>query len=300
MRIKTARSNNLHYVGRGTRAPTVDDPYLLRGLAYCGLCESKLQMRAGTAPGSRYYYCHWSQPHAQRRSGGARTCSLPWIPAVAAEHTPMVILVHALLMPEEIVQGYATLVSGETYLEGLGVRLADVAREEKRLKDQEQSLLDKALSFGFSEDTVSAKHEELRSRLDWLAEQRLALERDLKRAEEKNQTVAWMRDSSLALFYYRKVLEKWWMESSTKSQQHRLLRALIDLDGGGKILVYPPPPGYIPDPILDLSLWGGRVECRFKFNPRRLIEALENLGVMGSGTDGAESDKHAGSGKVAE
>ncbi len=84
IRINAATNNNLHYLGRGDREGPVDDPYFLRGLAYCGLCRSKLQMRAGSAPGSRYYYCHWSVPCAQRRSGGTKSFNLPWIPSEAA------------------------------------------------------------------------------------------------------------------------------------------------------------------------------------------------------------------------
>ncbi|MEE8225139.1 MAG: hypothetical protein V3R42_05430 [candidate division NC10 bacterium] len=134
--------------------------------------------------------------------------------------------------------------------------------------------------------------------MECLAEQRSTLEAELKLAEEKTQTVAWMRDRSLALFHHRKDLEKWWMESCTKSERHRLLRALIDPDRGGRIFVFPPPPDHVPDPIL-FDFWGGRVKCRFKFDPDRLIEALEALGVMERSRAEQGGGKRGGSKKVA-
>ena len=283
-RINAARNNNLHYLGRGDREGPVDDPYLLRGLAYCGLCRSKLQMRAGSAPGSRYYYCHWSVPCAQRRSGGTKACALPWIPAEVAEWYPMSTLTHALLMPEEIVQRYAALLSGDGYLKDLRDRLGAVTREEKILKDQELLLLEKALSSGFSEEAIAEKAKDLRSRLSWLVEQRSTLESDLKRAEEKAQTVTWMQERSESLRWRRRDLREWWEETSTRFQRHRLLRTLIDPERGGRIYIDPPPGGYVPDPTLDLGLWGGKVRCQFKFDPHRLVEALEGMEVTGRST----------------
>jgi len=210
----------------------------------------------------------------------------------------MTILTHALLMPEEIVQRYAALVSGEHYLENLRVRIDELTWEGKRLADQERNLLEKAVRFGFSEERVREKVEEVRSRLAWLAEERSIVEADLKRAQEKSQTVTWMWDRCHSLFYHRKELREWWEEKATTSQRHRLLRALIDPDRGGRILVYPPPPDHVPDPVL-LDFWGGTVECQFKFDPNRLIETLETLGVMDSNANKSGNKKRGESKKVA-
>ena len=74
------------------------------------------------------------------------------------------------------------------------------------------------------------------------------------------------------------------------------MRALIDPDSGGKVLIYPPPVGYIPDPNLDPDGWGGRTELRFQFNPDRLLKCLEHMGVVrshvASANDVKEQHRH--------
>ncbi len=282
-RIRASRSNNFHYATPSRAA----EAYLLRGTAYCGLCRSKLMMRAGTAEGSRYYFCYWSQPHAQQahRGGTGKICPLPWIPAASAERSPVEILTHALLMPEEIVERYAKLVTGEAYAEQVRRRLAEVTREEKRVKDQERRLLDKGLRKLFSPEILQEKAAELVSRREWLAAQQQTLHAELADQEAKQYTLAWMGDQSRALFHHRKTLEAWWT-TATPGQRQRLMRALIDPDSGGRVLVYPPPVGYTADPNLNPDPWGGRVECRFTFDPARLLTCLESLGVV-HGHDGS-------------
>ncbi len=295
-RIAAARKNNLHYLSNGYRQGIADDPFLLRGLAYCGVCGSKLQMRSGTALGSRYYFCLWRQSHAQLRAGGTRTCTFPWIQAALVEDWPLTLLSHALMMPGEILERFADLLFGRDHLDQLRRHLGDIGREEKRVREQEHLLLEKALAQGFSQETVQTKVAELRSRLEWLAENRMKLDTELKDAESKADLIIRLREESRILSLSRRALSRWW-NSATKCQQQRLLRTLIDPDRGGGVFVYPPPPGYIPDPELDLNGWGGRVECRFKYNPSRLIEALESMGVVKGATGGKGGGDHGGSAK---
>jgi site-specific DNA recombinase len=273
------RITGLRWTHGRPRKPTQGpDAYILRTIGRCGPCGARLQCRDGTAEGSRYYYCLYAQPHAQKRDG--KTCSSSsWIPAAAAERVPLSILLHSLLMPEDVVRQYAEMVTGESYLKQLRERLAQITAETKTVRDQERRLLDKALTKHFSPEAISAKTEELRSQLEWKVEQQENLAAELAAAEEKQKTVAWMREQSRTLFHHRRTLDQWWKRSSP-SDRRALLRALVDPEGGGTILVYPPPPGYTPTPELDMDGWGGRVDLKFVFQPERVVQCLQTLGVV--------------------
>ncbi len=233
-RIAASRSHNFNW----TKQIKANDPYLLRGLARCGLCGAKLQMRAGFAQGSRYYFCMWTQAYATIRYGKKVQCTLPWIPAAAAERSPLSILLHCLVMPEEVVAEYAKLVTGATYGDQVRERLAHVTKEAKHVTEQQRRLLDRSLAKHFSPEVVAEKAAELRSRLEWLAEQQATLEAELAAVEQKRETLAWMQDQSRGLMESRRLLERWWQDSTTQQRQ-RLLRTLIDPDGGGPSLSFP-------------------------------------------------------------
>lgn len=84
-----------------------------------------------------------------------------------------------------------------------------------------------------------------------------------------------------------------WLDRATVEQQRVLLRALVNPDGGGSIVVYPPPSGCRPAWKIPEG-WEEPTKITFRLDVGRILTALETLGALKSrGKDHREGSNFA-------
>lgn len=142
----------------------------------------------------------------------------------------------------------------------------DIARRGYPPDILEEVLAERKERLAYLEGTIAERHAAVQ-----------ALEAEGRGLERLTSETGWLCEHGQRL--------KKWLQSATVPQRRVILRALVHPDGGGAIQVYPPPADWKPDPDL-LDYWGGRTEVTFRFDPVRLLTALEAVGALKAGASG--------------